>query len=68
MSSSTVKTILLVEDDEIFATTLMRFLEKHGLQVQHEQRGDRAVRRILSTQPDAVLLDCNLPGRDGFEI
>ncbi len=68
MTENRGKRILLVEDDEIFAATLIRFLEKQGLQVQLETRGDRAVQKILSTRPDAVLLDCNLPGRDGFEI
>jgi DNA-binding response OmpR family regulator len=68
MTENRGKRILLVEDDEIFAATLMRFLEKQGLQVQLETRGDRAVQKILSLRPDAVLLDCNLPGRDGFEI
>lgn len=68
MTENRGKRILLVEDDEIFAATLMRFLEKQGMQVQLETRGDRAVQKILSTRPDAVLLDCNLPGRDGFEI
>ncbi len=68
MTDNRGKRILLVEDDEIFAATLMRFLEKQGLQVQVESRGERAVQKILSLRPDAVLLDCNLPGRDGFEI
>jgi len=68
MTENRGKRILLVEDDEIFAATLVRFLEKQGLQVQLEPHGDRAVQKILSTRPDAVLLDCNLPGRDGFEI
>ena len=68
MTENWSKRILMVEDDEIFAATLKRFLEKQGIQVQLETRGDRAVQKILSSRPDAVLLDCNLPGRDGFEI
>lgn len=68
MSPSEEKRVLLVEDDELFAETLIRFMQKHGMQLNLEKRGDLAVERILSTQPDAVVLDCILPGKDGFEI
>ena len=48
MTDNRGKRILLVEDDEIFAATLMRFLEKQGLQVQVESRGDRGTASRLS--------------------
>lgn len=60
--------VLLVEDDELFATTLRRYLEKREVKVEHESRGDLAVARIVKSQPDAVVLDGNLPGKDGFDI
>ena len=63
-----VRKILLVEDDEVTALLLCSYLEGRGLAVECETRGDAAVARIISTQPDAVVLDCNLPGKDGFEV
>ncbi len=60
--------ILLVEDDEITALILSRYLEKQGLAVEIETQGDTAVNRIIATQPAAVVLDGNLPGKDGFDI
>ena len=60
--------VMLVEDDVLFATTLQRYLEKRSMHVEHESRGDLAGARIRKSQPDAVVLDGNLPGKDGFEI
>ncbi len=60
--------ILLVEDDDVTALLLSSYLEGRGLTVEHETRGDAAVDRIIGTQPDVVVLDCNLPGKDGFEV
>jgi len=68
MSTTNGKLILLIEDDELFAISLKLYIEKHGFRVIHESRGDCAVQRILTLKPDAVVLDCNLPGKDGFDI
>jgi two-component system OmpR family response regulator/two-component system response regulator RstA len=68
MSMANDNLVLVVEDDELFATMLKLCLEKQGFRVEVEQRGDRAVNRIASLQPSAVVLDGMLPGRDGMEI
>lgn len=60
--------MLLVEDDDVAALTLSAFLETHGLTVAIEARGDKAMERVRALQPGAVVLDANLPGRDGFDI
>lgn len=60
--------VLLVEDDEQTAKGMMAALESAGYDVGREAHGDRAADRIVSEQPQAVLLDLNLPGKDGFEI
>ncbi len=68
MSQVVQRKILLVEDDQLTARVLTKYLEDKGLAVEHETRGDAAVQRIIATQPAAVVLDCNLPGKDGFEV
>ena len=68
MNQATGKLVLLVEDDELFAVSLKLFMEKQGFRVEHERRGDRAVACIIALKPDAVVLDCNLPGKDGFDV
>ena len=60
--------LLLVEDDESLAAVMQEYLEKHGFQVEIEYRGDRAVETIKSMQPDLVILDIMLPGKDGFTV
>ena len=60
--------ILLVEDDERLATLTAEYLRKNDFEVAIEPRGDAAEARILSEQPDLVILDVMLPGKDGFEV
>ncbi len=60
--------ILLVEDDAELASMVADFLTPHGFAVLIEGRGDRAVERIHLELHDAVILDVNLPGLDGFSV
>jgi len=60
--------ILLVEDDAALASMVVDFLSPHGFDVSIEPRGDTAVDRIRKENPDAVVLDVNLPGLDGFSV
>lgn len=61
-------TILLVEDDVRLSNLVVEYLQKNGLRVETEFRGDTAVNRILKLQPDLVVLDLMLPGLDGYEV
>ena len=60
--------ILLVEDDERLADLTAEYLRKNDFEVAIEARGDTAEARILSEDPDLVVLDVMLPGKDGFEV
>jgi len=60
--------ILIVEDDERFAKLTSEVLVQAGYTTRIEQSGDRAIPRILEEQPDVVILDINLPGKDGLTI
>ncbi|MDR1350653.1 MAG: winged helix-turn-helix domain-containing protein [Zoogloeaceae bacterium] len=60
--------ILLVEDDTRLARLTADYLSNNEFVVQIESRGDKAEARILAEQPDVVILDIMLPGKDGFEL
>ena len=61
-------TILLVEDDARLSALIQEYLEKENMTVMIESRGDLASKKIIDEQPDLVILDLMLPGRDGLEI
>ncbi|MEQ1517138.1 MAG: response regulator [Usitatibacteraceae bacterium] len=60
--------ILLVEDDADLCSAISDYLGKQGVSVVVEGRGDRALARIAEVQPDLVILDVMLPGKDGFDV
>jgi DNA-binding response OmpR family regulator len=66
--TSTDKTILLVEDDEVMALMLTRYLEKQNFRVVTEVDGNNVIKAIDRYEPDALILDLNLPGKDGFQV
>lgn len=57
--------ILLVEDDDAIASSLIAGLQSSGMQVRRVSRGEDALSAKL---PDVVLLDVGLPDIDGFEV
>ncbi|EKT4466913.1 response regulator transcription factor [Pseudomonas putida] len=60
--------ILIVEDDQRLAELTAEYLQANGYEVAVEGDGGRAVRRIIDSQPDLVILDLMLPGEDGLSI
>ncbi|MBN3748259.1 response regulator [Burkholderia sp. Se-20373] len=60
--------ILLVEDDVQLSALIADYLRTHQYEVDRLFDGTDAVATIVARHPDLVLLDINLPGKDGFEI
>lgn len=63
-----MKKILIVEDDAAIRQTLQDFVEHAGHRTVLCERGDEAEAVFKSEKPDLVLLDLNLPGKDGIEV
>ncbi|WP_158883065.1 ATP-binding protein [Rhodanobacter sp. L36] len=60
--------LLLVEDDTIVAAVISGLLEHQGHAVAHVGNGLAAMAELAQSSFDAVLLDLDLPGVDGFQI
>ena len=59
--------VLLVEDNPINALVADAALKQFGLTVVLAEDGHKALRWMQDHQPDLVLMDCQMPGMDGFE-
>ena len=62
--------VALIEDEEHLAQGLLFNLAAEGYRTHHEADGDSALAYLLAP-PDpiaAIVLDCMLPGTDGFTI
>ena len=60
--------VFLVEDDASLSDLVKDYLELQGYKVSTESQGDLASERILTEQPDVVILDIMLPGKNGLDI
>lgn len=60
--------LLLVEDDPALHQTLQRALTRLTWEVEVCVDGRAALRHWRTCQPDVVLLDLTLPGRDGLHV
>jgi two-component system response regulator VicR len=60
--------ILVVDDEQPIADILKFNLEKEGYEVVCAFDGHQAVELAFSEQPDLILLDLMLPGKDGMDV
>lgn len=60
--------ILVVDDEKPIADILKFNLEKEGYEVVLAFDGIEAVELAFSEQPDLILLDLMLPGKDGMDV
>jgi PAS domain S-box-containing protein len=58
--------ILVVEDNEINQMVVREILEQSGCRSEMAGDGDASLERLQSSRYDVVLMDCQLPKRDGF--
>ncbi|WP_406701114.1 response regulator transcription factor [Singulisphaera sp. Ch08] len=60
--------ILMVEDDELIATSVVRGLREEGYVAERVSNGDVAWSMLQHSEWDLVILDWWLPGQDGLTI
>jgi len=60
--------VFLLDDDGLIVSVLSRALKKEGYEVHEEIETEDVVSKIKSWNPDILLLDISMPGRDGMDI
>ena len=60
--------ILVIDDDNALREMVGIVLESEGFEVSYHDAGSGALDKFKSSQPDLVLLDVMLPGKDGIEV
>ena len=60
--------VLIVEDDAVIADGIARHLAAAGFDPVVTPKGDQGLARLRFENPDIVVLDLMLPGRDGWSV
>ena len=60
--------ILLVDDDPNIRQLVNLYLVREGFEVEMAERGDEALKKVLASPPNLMLLDVMLPGMDGWQV
>jgi len=63
-----MKSILIVDDEPNILLSLEFLMKQAGYEVHTSADGEDALQQIHSTIPDLVLLDINMPKRNGYEV
>ena len=60
--------ILLLEDEQAIADTLLYALQSEGFEVQHVRLATHALAAFRSQPPDLAILDVGVPDGNGFDV
>lgn len=58
--------VLLIDENEMNRDMLSRRLAKKGFEIIMATDGEQGLRIARDAAPDIILLDINLPGKDGY--
>jgi diguanylate cyclase (GGDEF)-like protein len=68
MSAENSSVILVADDDRVTRAMVTAWLTASGYQVIGAADGDEALALVREHDPDLVLVDVTMPGRDGYEV
>jgi len=63
-----LKTILLIDDSKTQLLNSKYTLQRGGFQVETVSDPLEAIERIFVAQPDLIITDVNMPGKDGITL
>jgi DNA-binding response OmpR family regulator len=61
-------TVLVVEDEPLVREVVVKYLRREGFRTLEAADGDTACATVEREQPDLVVLDLMLPGKDGLGV
>ncbi len=67
MTNNPVK-VLMAEDEIDVLTVMSKSIARHGYEVVTASNGEEAWEKIQQESPDVILLDINMPLKNGFEV
>jgi len=60
--------VLIIDDDKKHSELLKAFFERYGIKLTCAFNAEEGFKKLARMEPDLLLLDVMLPGKDGFEI
>jgi CheY-like chemotaxis protein len=64
----TTPEIMIVDDDDVYRSILVRVVEKAGMRAVECECGDEALQKLRTHKPDLMLVDQEMPGLTGLEL
>ena len=60
--------VLLIDDDRKHSELMRAYFKRHGINLVCAHESVEGLKKLAREEPDLLLLDVMLPGKDGFEI
>jgi two-component system response regulator HydG len=65
---NTIKSVLIIDDDNSVLRTFSRLLQKSGYEVETAETGKEAIEKVCTRSFDVLLVDFRLPDINGVEL
>ncbi len=62
------KSILIIDDEPNIVLSLEFLMKQAGYRVETAADGEQALAAMARDLPDLILLDVNMPGKNGYEV
>ncbi|MGC9363271.1 MAG: response regulator [Fidelibacterota bacterium] len=63
-----MRKILVIDDDGDIRELMQTFFESREMEVKTLTEGSKALETVIQFEPDVIILDINLPGKNGIEL